>query len=94
MFSRNEKYGQALHLQYGSKATARKSQMVRASSLLARVASYVVSATNVTAAGSQTMPSDTPFDKDFINLAVQCELRNTAAAANENRPAVQTMEIA
>ena len=94
MFSRNEKYGQALHLQYGSKAAAQKSRMDVVPSVLARLTSYIVSAKNVTAAGSQTMPFETPLDEDFINQAVQCELRNTAAAANENRPAAQTMEIA
>ncbi|WP_169568462.1 hypothetical protein [Sneathiella limimaris] len=84
MFSRNEKYGQALHLQYGfdamQAATAPKSNKGFFSKLADL---FVTKSANVTS-GTKDAQMEFAFDKDFIEQAVQSELRNTNSAANEN----------
>ena len=94
MFSRNEKYGQALHLQYGYEAFYTAPVTAPRKGFFASLISFLTSS-NVN--DTQTQNNDQlelALDKAFINHAVQNELRNTDTAANENGPAIRHAEIA
>ncbi len=85
MFSRNEKYGQALHLQYGFGMEAQKPVQQSENSILAKLKA-VFQSTDVTDLQT-TAPTEIEIDlgRTSIEQAVQAELRNTDAAANENQ---------
>ncbi len=96
MFSRNEKYGQALHLDYGYNIDKSASAPRAKDGLWSVITSFFTT----TPKGQETStPSNTQTEFDlnrtFIDQAVQQELRNPDAAANENGPAlIRREEIA
>lgn len=83
MFSRNEKYGQALHLVYGFDRPAQKPVQNSNKGFVAAVKAFFSN----TEKAHQDVTATTMIDMDrsTIEQAVQSELRNTDAAANENQ---------
>ncbi len=94
MFSRNEKYGQALHLQYGFDANTQSVAKVKRAGFLSSLVSYFTAAKSAPAQTQTTDQLELDLDKAFISQAVHSELRNTEAAANENGPALRHKDIA
>ncbi|GLQ06017.1 hypothetical protein [Sneathiella chinensis] len=84
MFSRNEKYGQALHLPYGFDIPASKS-VKGTDGLFAKIRSFFTAGMNVNHVADLTPVVEVDLDRNVIEQAILTELRNTESAANENR---------
>ena len=82
MFSRNEKYGQALHLQYGFDTKATPRATAPKTGLISKLRAWF---TPMDHAANKNLPIEVTLDKNSIEQAVQMELRNTESAANENQ---------
>ncbi|MEH6475550.1 MAG: hypothetical protein V7727_07655 [Sneathiella sp.] len=94
MFTRNEKYGQALHLQYGSTPNTVVRAVANKTSIAKNIVSFFKSRRKANEITAETNCLDMTMDQAFINRAVLQELRNTDAAANENGAAHLQEEIA
>jgi hypothetical protein len=94
MFSRNEKYGQALHLQYGFEANTHSAAKIKRAGFFSSLVSYFTAAKSAPSQTQTTNQLELDLDKAFITQAVHNELRNTDAAANENGPALRHKDIA
>ncbi|OUR79216.1 hypothetical protein A9Q83_05130 [Alphaproteobacteria bacterium 46_93_T64] len=94
MFTRNEKYGQALHLQYGNTTQAPMKKAAVKGSLVSNIISLFSITGEKPVLNEQNTPLEMTMDKTFIGQAVLHELRNTEAAANENGAARLHEEIA
>ncbi|WP_415235876.1 hypothetical protein [Sneathiella sp.] len=94
MFSRNEKYGQALHLQYGFDFVAQDSQAKTKSGFWAMLKTFF----HMNNSAETTQPStgnvEVDLDRTTIEQAVKSELRNIDAAANENQQELFNGKIA
>lgn len=94
MFSRNEKYGQALHLQYGFETFYKAPAKAPKKGFFASLISVLTSSNGNDTQTRNNDQLELALDKAFINQAVQNELRNTDTAANENGPALRHKETA
>jgi len=85
MFSRNEKYGNALHLPYGSNVEVIKPVKNKDGGFLATLRAFFTT-TNSTHQDPLAQPIvEIDLDRSAIEQAVTMELRNENSAANENR---------
>ena len=94
MFTRNEKYGQALHLQYGSTPNTVAKAVTSKTSIVESIRSLFNQRRNAIEVTEQNNCLDMAMDQTFIDRAVLQELRNTESAANENGAARLHKEIA
>ncbi len=85
MFSRNEKYGQALHLAYGFDTPAQKPVQNSNKGFVAAVKAFFSNTEKSHQDVTATTMIEMDMDRSTIEQAVQSELRNTDAAANENQ---------
>lgn len=94
MFSQNEKYGQALHLQYGFNTPAQMPVRAPKKNVLDMFKSAFLSKNSAEQTSFTNTTTEISLDKQTIEQAVIMELRNTDAAANENRLEIINDKIA
>ncbi|WP_148301789.1 hypothetical protein [Sneathiella glossodoripedis] len=94
MFSRNEKYGKALHLAYGFEANKPSPVQRKRPGFFKSLRSFFTSSDTTVQGTHSADQLELDLDKAFISQAVQKELRNTDAAANENGQALGRKDIA
>lgn len=94
MFSRNEKYGNALHLPYGFEASSTSTNKVDEKGFFQKVKAYFTNLSEIAIPNTEDAQLEFSFDKKFLEQSVSRDLRNTDAAANENGPVVIREEIA
>jgi hypothetical protein len=85
MFSRNEKYGQALHLPYGFETAKVSKKSTTKNTWLMKLVSFFSAASETEAFAGYYSKLEMKLDKDFLASAISSELKNRDAAANENR---------
>lgn len=85
MFSRNEKYGHALHLQYGNGHNVACHIMPVTTGFLAKLKMVLSDMTVSTEIENLNDAIEIDLDRTTIEQAVLSELRNTESAANENQ---------
>jgi len=88
MFSRNEKYGQALHLDYGYNIEKSVMAPVAKDGLWSMITSFFTTPKGQETSASSQNQMEFDLNREYIDQAVQQELRNPEAAANENGPAL------
>ncbi|MCG8490961.1 MAG: hypothetical protein MI743_05040 [Sneathiellales bacterium] len=90
MFSRNEKYGNALHLPYGSNVKVFKPVNKENNGFWATLREFF-NKTNSTHQDPLAQPIvEIDLDRSTIEQAVNMELRNANSAANENQQEMMT----
>lgn len=85
MFNRNEKYGQALHLQYGFDGNTSCRTTTSNTGFLKKLKSVFSLSNASNEIETLNNSVEVALDKTTIEQAIQAELRNTDAAANENQ---------
>ena len=88
MFSRNEKYGQALHLDYGYNIAKSVTAPRAEGGLWSMITSFFTTPKGQETTAPSNAQMEFDLNRSFIDQAVQRELRNSDAAANENGPAL------
>ena len=88
MFSRNEKYGQALHLDYGFNIKKSVTASSAKGGLWSMITSFFATPKGQETSASSHNQMEFDLDRECIDQAVRQELRNPEAAANENGPAL------
>ena len=85
MFSRNEKYGHALHLQYGHGHNVTCQTMPAKTGILAKLKMALSDLTVSNEIENLNDVIELDLDRTTIEQAIQSELRNHESAANENQ---------
>ncbi len=85
MFSRIEKYGQALHLAYGYEQKAPCRSTNSNIGLMAKIKTFLIAPDASQQIANLNSTIEVALDKSSIEHAVNTELRNTESAANENQ---------
>ncbi len=85
MFSRNEKYGHALHLAYGYEQKAPYRSTSTKTGLLTKLKAFLIAPDVSQEIANLNSTIEIALDKTSIEQAVNMELRNTESAANENQ---------
>lgn len=94
MFSRNEKYGQALHLVYGQDAAIPGRPAIQGEGIFARLKSVFAPANQHPQGMGMPDTVEVTLDRDTIRQAIDTELRNRDFAANQNTRQVTRNETA
>jgi len=95
MFSRNEKYGNALHLPYGFEANQpRKATAETKSHFFTKLMSVFLPASEAQSIVDLNQQLEMDLDRSFVDRAITSELRNHESAANQNEGLVTDEKIA
>lgn len=97
MFSRNEKYGNALHLPYGFEANKpQKPETAKETNthFFKTLMSFFLPASDAQSLIDLNHQLEMDFDRNFVGQAITSELRNHESAANQNEGLAPDEKIA
>ncbi len=97
MFSRNEKYGNALHLPYGFEAVKPHHMNTKAETktdFFTKLMSFFLPASEAQSIVDLNQQLEMDFDRSFVNSAITSDLRNHESAANQNEGVAPDEKIA